>query len=208
MEEKKSINISSSTLFLILALIAIIAMAYYIYLQKINTNNEISILETNAVIMQNTINNLKQKIDDASNTINNNTNIDTPENVTSELKLGTYQITEHIETEGPILNDVGVTITDNNLCSVYEGYGSSFLGTYSIENNTMICNTIIVRGEEGEITYSEGNIIFEFEIIDKNEIKLVNIINNSNRILDNEALKAGKTYKLSDANIKVLLDND
>ena len=208
MEEKKSIKISLSTLFLILALIVIIAMAYYIYVGKTNTSNEISTLEANAVAMKNTIDDLQQKIDNASNTINNDSNIANSENVATELKLGTYQITEHIETDSPGYDDVGVTIADNNLCSVYEGYGRSFLGTYSIEDNKMICNTIIGRGEEGGIAYSEGNIIFEFEIIGKDEVKLVNITNKSDHILNNEALKAGRTYKLSDANIKVLIDND
>lgn len=208
MEEKKSIKISLSTLFLILALIVIIVMAYYIYVEKTNTNNEIYTLEANETVMKNTIDSLQQKIDNVSNAINNDSNIENSKNEATELKLGTYQITEHIETDGPSYDDVGVTIAANNLCSVYEGYGCSRLGTYYIEDNKMICNTIIGRGEEGGIAYFEGNIIFEFEIIGKDEVKLVNIINNSDRIFNNEALKAGRTYKLSDANIKVLIDND
>ena len=95
-------------------------------------------------------------------------NIENSKNEATELKLGTYQITEHIETDGPSYDDVGVTIAANNLCSVYEGYGCSRLGTYYIEDNKMICNTIIGRGEEGGIAYFEGNIIFEFEIIGNN----------------------------------------
>ena len=86
-------------------------------------------------------------------------------------------------------------MTTNNLCSVYEGFVSSFIG-------------IICRGESGGIGYSEGNIIFEFEIIGKDEIKLVNVINNSNDTYNDIALKSGMTYKLTDANIKVLIDND
>ena len=39
----------------------------------------------------------------------------------------------------------------------------------------MICNTIICRGESGGIGYSEGNIILEFEIIGKDEIKSIGI---------------------------------
>lgn len=209
MEEKKSIKISLSTFFLILALIVIIAMAYYIYIEKTNTDKEISTLETNAITMQNTINNLQQKVDNNSNTNDNESNITDSENLVTELTLGSYQVTKHIEdAAGVSYAEVGVTLASNNLCSVYEGFGSSFIGTYSIENNKMICNTIIRRGEEGGIGYDEGNIVFEFEIIDEDEIKLVNVINKTNHTYNDIALKSGMTYKLSDANIKVLIDND
>lgn len=70
MEEKKSIKVSLSTVFLILAIIAIIVMACYIYLDKTNSNKEIAELEANAVNMQNTINDLQGKINSISNTIN------------------------------------------------------------------------------------------------------------------------------------------
>ena len=198
-----------STVLLILALIVIIAMSYYIYTEKTNTVKEISTLETNVITMQNTINDLQQKVNNNSNTNDNESNINNSENLVTELKLGSYQVTENIEDDaGVSYDEVGVTLASNNLCSVYEGYGSSHIGTYSIENNKMICNTIICRGEEGGIGYSEGNIIFEFEIIGKDEIKLVNVINNSNNTYNDTALKAGMIYKLTDANIKVLIDND
>lgn len=209
MGEKKSIKNTLQTVGLILALIVIIVMAYYIYTEKTNTDKQISTFETNAITMQNTINDLQQKVNDNSNTNDNESNITNSENLVTELKLGSYQVTEHIEDEvGIVYDGVGVTLASNNLCSVYEGYGSSYIGTYSIENNKMICNTIICRGQEGGIGYSEGNIIFEFEIIGKEEIKLVNVINNSNNTYNDIALKFGMTYKLSDANIKVLIDND
>lgn len=73
MENKKSIKISLSTFFLILAVLVIIFMACYIYVEKTNANNEIATLKTNAVEMQKTINNLQEKIDIISSTINSNT---------------------------------------------------------------------------------------------------------------------------------------
>lgn len=73
MEEKKGIKVSLSTVLFIFALIVIIAMAYYIYVEKTNANNEIATLEANAVEMQNTIKDLQDKIDTISNTINSNT---------------------------------------------------------------------------------------------------------------------------------------
>lgn len=203
MEEKKSIKSISLTVLLILALILIVAMSYYIYTQKINTDKKISSLENIAISMQNTINNLQQKIND------NKSNITNSENIISNLPLGSYQITQHIEDDvGISYDEVGVTLANNNLCSIYEGYGSSLIGTYSIENNKMICNTIIRRGEEGGLDYSEGNIVFEFKIIDKNEIKLLNIINISNSTYNDIALKVGMTYKLCDENIQVLINNN
>lgn len=207
MEEKNGIRVSLSTALFIFALIVIIAMAYYIYVEKTNTDKEISTLETNAISMQKTIDELQQKND----TTTNDEVIDTnnSENVVIELKLGTYEITQNIEDNNRVdYDDVGVTLASNNLCSVYEGYGTSSIGTYSIENNKLICNTIIGRGQEGGIGYSEGNIIFEFEIMSGDKLKLVNVENKSDRPYNDIALKSGMTYKLSDANIKVLIDND
>lgn len=59
MEEKKSLKISLSTFFLLLAIIVIIAMAYYIYTEKTNYNKEIANLEANAANMQSTIEDLQ-----------------------------------------------------------------------------------------------------------------------------------------------------
>ena len=60
-EEKKTIKISLSTVFLIIAILVIIVMVYYIYIEKTNSKKEIGTLETNAVEMQKTINNLQEK---------------------------------------------------------------------------------------------------------------------------------------------------
>lgn len=85
MEEKKSVKISLSTLFLILALIVIAFMALYIYTEKTNANKEIETLEANAVEMKNTIKDLQDKIDTISNTINsNNSNEDNNTTNTSD----------------------------------------------------------------------------------------------------------------------------
>lgn len=126
-----------------------------------------------------------------------------------KLSLGTYQITEKIENDGISYEDVNITFIENNICSVYQGYGCSFIGTYKIEKDNLICNTVIRRGLEGGLEYSEGNIIFEFVIINEDKIKLSKITNNSKNIYDDTALKAGMIYKLGeDAQIGVFLDND
>ena len=73
MEEKKSLKISLSTFFLILAIIVIIIMAYYIYITKKESNKEIDDLKENAIGMQSTITNLRAKINTGTYVIENNT---------------------------------------------------------------------------------------------------------------------------------------
>lgn len=197
MDEKKSKSTGVLTFFLIITLLVIIGMAYYIYIE----NKQISTLESDTTTMKNTLIDLQQKIDTqlASNVSTN---------TITDLTLGTYQITNYVQDDGPYYGDVGVTITDNNLCSVYIGEGCSYLGTYTIKDNKIICNTLIERGEEGGRSYSEKNIVFEYEIIESDEIKLVNIT--PSKLFDNDpVLKYGTTYKLStNSNFKVLLDNN
>lgn len=197
MDEKKSKSTGVLTFFLIITLLVIIGMAYYIYIK----NKQISILESDTTTMKNTLIDLQQKIDTqlASNVSTN---------TITDLTLGTYQITNYVQDDGPYYGDVGITITDNNLCSVYIGEGCSYLGTYTIKDNKIICNTLIERGEEGGRSYSEKNIVFEYEIIESDEIKLVNIT--PSKLFDNDpVLKYGTTYKLStNSNFKVLLDNN
>lgn len=197
MDEKKSKLTGVLTFFLIITLLVIIGMAYYIYIE----NKQISTLESDTTTMKDTLIDLQQKIDTqlASNVSTN---------TITDLTLGTYQITNYVQDDGPYYGDVGVTITDNNLCSVYIGEGCSYLGTYTIKDNKIICNTLIERGEEGGRSYSEKNIVFEYEIIESDEIKLVNIT--PSKLFDNDpVLKYGTTYKLStNSNFKVLLDNN
>lgn len=197
MDEKKSKSTGVLTFFLIITLLVIIGMAYYIYIE----NKQISTLESDTTTMKDTLIDLQQKID-------TQLDLNVSKNTITDLTLGTYQITNYVQDDGPYYGDVGVTITDNNLCSVYIGEGCSYLGTYTIKDNKIICNTLIERGEEGGRSYSEKNIVFEYEIIESDEIKLVNIT--PSKLFDNDpVLKYGTTYKLStNSNFKVLLDNN
>ena len=197
MDEKKSKSTGVLTFFLIITLLVIIGMAYYIYIE----NKQISTLESDTTTMKDTLIDLQQKID-------TQLDLNVSKNTITDLTLGTYQITNYVQDDGPYYGDVGITITDNNLCSVYIGEGCSYLGTYTIKDNKIICNTLIERGEEGGRSYSEKNIVFEYEIIESDEIKLVNIT--PSKLFDNDpVLKYGTTYKLStNSNFKVLLDNN
>lgn len=76
MEEKKSVKVSLSTVFLILAIIVIIIMGYFIY--NLSTKNKTSEEEVNALNskvsnLENSIRNYQEKIDSISNTLNSNT---------------------------------------------------------------------------------------------------------------------------------------
>ena len=79
MKKKKSLKTSLFTIFLLLV---IIAMAYYIYIEKTNHNKEIEDLEANVANMQNTNNKLQEKIGSKSNKIDSE-KISNTENVTN-----------------------------------------------------------------------------------------------------------------------------
>ena len=226
MEEKNTTKISLSTFLLIIAIIAIVIMGVFIY--KLNKDKTAEIqksteLQSQVNSLNGTVSDLQGKINNISKTINtSNVNTSTEKNnesnekatvskVTdkSDIKIGTYNADEEkFDGAGVGYGDCGVTLANNNLCSVYEGFGTSHLGTYSIEENKLICNTLISRGEEGGIAYSEYNIIFEFEIINSQRIKLTKITNNSNKKINSPGLVEGMTYSFSaNSHINVILDN-
>lgn len=129
--------------------------------------------------------------------------------VKSEISIGTFIADEDkFDEAGVSYKDCGVTLDNNNLCSVYQGFGSSRLGTYSIDGNKLICNTLINRTESGETAYFEANVVYEFEIVDTNKIKLTKIIDNSGKAIDSTGLEEGMTYSFSEnEKIDVLVDS-
>lgn len=114
MEEKKGIKVSLSTVFLILALIVIIAMAYYIYVEKINADKEIATLESNAVEMQNTIKDLQDKIDTISNTINSNTS----------GEIDNSQSNNTVDNKDYKFSDKEIKESITNYLNIFKGAGS------------------------------------------------------------------------------------
>lgn len=80
MEEKKSIKISLATILLIIAIVIILFMAYYIYVEKTNVNK-----------MQKNIDNLQEKIDTISSTINSN--------ISTSISTNNAQINNNINKE-------------------------------------------------------------------------------------------------------------
>lgn len=81
MENKRG---NVSTVFLVIAIILIVVMCVFIYMQKTEADRQIAELENNASKLQDTINDLQGKIDGISNIINNdnsNSNIQAEENI-------------------------------------------------------------------------------------------------------------------------------
>lgn len=88
MEEKKTIKISLSTFFLIIAIIAICIMGYFIFKlndDKTKESEKVSELNKQITSFENTVNSLQEKIETISNTSvsnekNTNTNVNTNAN--------------------------------------------------------------------------------------------------------------------------------
>ena len=114
MSEKAPIKISLSTFFLVIAILVIIVMGIYLYIEKTNSNKTIAELENSNADMEATIDNLQEKIDTISNTINSNTNTDINNSQTSntpsndEVKFSDKEIKE----------------TLSNYLNIFKGSGS------------------------------------------------------------------------------------
>lgn len=151
MEEKKVIQISLSTVFLIIAIIVIVIMAYYIYIEKTNANKEISGLKANASNMQNTIDDLQGKIDSIFNTINKHDTNVISNNVTSNTNVS--DLSESVVTEKQRLDGTGYTITlySNNevkITPIIKDLQTIFGNTGTVNGTEKNCN---VTGFSGKI---------------------------------------------------------
>lgn len=178
MEEKKSLKISLSTFFLILAIIVIIIMAYYIYITKKESNKEIDDLKENAIGMQSTITNLRAKINNTTRPVNitipdaNTTNTIAKSTTTnSSLDLGTYTI-DGVQVDSSDGSGISIiTLSENNKFVIDLVYSGRYTGTYVIENNTLTCNASKEEIYAGGTSIKDTNAIFEFKIINNNNIE-------------------------------------
>lgn len=210
MEEKKSVKISLSTFFLFLAIIVIIVMALYIYTEKINSNKEIADLEANATDMQDKIDELQGKIDSISNTLNSD-KISNSENTTNNddnvkdntitLKTGEYTVNEVKDDEsGGSNEECGVKLEENNKFQIYMGWGAWHSGKYEIKNNQLICTSTLLEWDGGAGPGErETDVIFTFDIVNSNKLKLSNIdINDidNEKLVYKEGLTIGMTYSI------------
>ena len=196
--EKKKANLS--TIFLIIAIAIIAVMACYIYMEKKNLSEEVATLNTNATNMQSTIRELQGKINTISNDNNSTNSFEDEENNTIDLKLGQYNLNEVDYSDPTMPNNegCGVTLKENNECYIYEGYGAGRIGVYYVKDNKVVCNTVIGRYEEGELSYVENNIIFTFEVINSNTLKLIDIENNAKDAASKDSALTADGYVIYD----------
>ena len=151
MEEKNVAKISLSTLFLILAIIVIIIMGVFIY--KLNNDKTAEVqksteLQAQVNNLNGTVSDLQGKINNISETINTSNattekNVQSNENSTNskatDIKIGTFDADDgQFHGAESDYDDCGVTLANNNLCSVNAGFGTYHLGTYSI---VIICGS-------------------------------------------------------------------
>ena len=188
--EKNSAKISLGTaicIFIIILLIGALGGIFYYYnfVKDVNNNQISSEPKNNQQIQKE-----EEKEEELNIDSEKETTVKTNE---KKIKLGTYKVNsdevkaKYKEEENDFWENYVycvVTFAENNLCSIYHGYGSSNIGTYRINENKIICNTVFGRGQEGGLTYHEENVVYEFEILDENTIKLISETNLSSEERD------------------------
>ena len=145
MEEKKQIKVSLSTLFLVIAIILIILMGVFIYMQKTESDRQIAELESNAGKLQETINDLQEEIDNASNVV---TNDNSNSNTQIEENIVLYQGIEINKTTGIQMYD-DMEISDEAI----QKYNTTY---YNYENGKY---EGITKGNFGEETYEDFSVV-------------------------------------------------
>ena len=189
---------TDSIVYIFTIIILIIALGVIYFLGFVKNQNKITQINSEKANLTNKL----IELESSSISFHANNSKNSSQANTISLDLGRYvgnKMDDDVNLSETVFggaDDFIIILTENNMCNVYEGYGNSNLGVYKIENNKLICNTIIQKGEEGGIVYKEANTIFEYEIVDGNTIKLVNIYGeNSNT--DDYARKIGRIFTLS-----------
>lgn len=138
MEENKSTKkIRLSTFFLILAILVIIFMTCYIYVENKNFDREMDELETKTIELEKNINNLQQEIKKTTNTINSNASVgsnNSQANNTSDNKEFNFSDNEIKKSLQNYLDLVGRM--EGSPLSMIEEIGLCNSGDYNNANRT------------------------------------------------------------------------
>ena len=159
MEEKKSLKISLSTFFLILALIVIVVMAIFIYKfynEKTEANEKSAELQTQITSLNGTVSDLQGKIDSISSTINSNSsteNITIP-NTKADTSTSTTTLDKKYEN-----SKYGITFSYPSSLSVHQ---------YSLTDN-MVESFSDNNGNEIVIARFNGDTIESMIDFEKNK---------------------------------------
>lgn len=194
MEDKNTIKVSLSTVFLIIAIIVIIIMGMFMFKivgDKAKAEEKVENLNGEVSNLEGKVNDLQGKINSISNTINSNNtsknqasnsvvsnNTTTNSNVSEEkvLEKGTYIISGMEVTPDPEKYGIySITINENNKFSIDMPLGTSYIGSYTIEGNNIVCKATNETNQEGGGNGAKSvAITFKFEIIDNNNFKYIN----------------------------------
>ena len=203
MSEKAPIKISLSTFFLVIAILVIIVMGIYLYIEKINSTKTITELENSNADMENTIDNLQNKIDtipntissDTSNTITqtqatsiptNTSSSSSANNLTYSSLKGTYEGT--VSYNG-LTDKVHLTLCKNGMYSYNDIIGTDCAGEgyYTFNGNELTLHQLLRLGNDPGVHIENDTI--ELKINDDNSItdnKLNTVLKKSSDIVQYE----------------------
>ena len=182
MEEKK-LKISLSTVLLFIAILVIAIMGFYIY----NLTNE-NVKESQIISeLQTQINTLKAKNNSAKQEVPISTN-----KSKTALQLGKYQTDKTIDpAEGDGI--ASIELESNKFTINFYYGGVNYKGSYTTEDNKLICRATEYSLEEGGHSSTISNAIFEFKIINDKQIEFI-----TNKNMDAElVLNKGFVYSLN-----------
>ena len=210
MEEKKSRKTTILTVLLIILIAIICVMGYFIYqvqTEKENVEEELKATNEQLATLENTMGKIEEQINSYENETSEtnditgenanqgNSNQNTTTNLSNEnvnLENGNYIVQGYTVTpDAEYYGIESITISGENEFSVNLPLGTSYVGKYTIEGNSIICNAEKETNEEGG-GYREdpSNYTFKFEIIDAENLKLTSVSDSSLNYT------IGATYKL------------
>ncbi len=168
MEEKKSKKSLILLIFLIIAIIAICVMGFFIYSissEKSSTEEQLDTANQQILDLQNQVNTLQEQINPTTETLQNGNYVINGMTVTPDE--GSYGIES-------------ITISENNNFSINLPLGTSYVGTYTLDNNTITCNaTQEMNLEGGGSASTESTEAFQFEIVDSSNLRFLSTTNES-----------------------------
>ena len=209
MEEKQPIGIKFSTVLIIIAIIAILAIGGLIYLNAISKNDDENLIETQS--NTNTYSRESEKLEE--NEVQNeiaeeNTNEVASNSVASEsaeedeetITTGKYVI-KGMELSPDSDETYGIESIDiqkNNKFSINLPLGTSYQGTYTVQEEKIVCIATKQGETEGgeETTENIEEIEFIFEIVNEESLEYIGA--NSDKTYFE--LTEGKTYTLENKN--------
>lgn len=181
MEEKKSIQISVTGLFLVVAIIVIIIMGFFMYKivgEKNNAEQKVESLNGEVSTLESSMDNLQDKIDSIANTISSTTNVNTAnQNITT---------TSNNQTTTSSNNQTTASTNTVKIEGTYENREDPEIISYTFSGNKvtyeamdMAKGTYEIEGDKIKITYQEsydpeGNKMNTYPNGQKEELTIVN----------------------------------